>query len=178
MACNDGQKRPDTLKANELVKSFRIYLREAVKAPARVANDYLPEEAASFRETFRPIAERYRQRSRIAGFGMAAFFLCIGLGFMLPKHLFMYLWLGCICSWLYMFFAAPRMPDCPACHNRLDAGFGAFCPECGSHSLQPGSWLRSPRCESCGKTMRRGKGRHYTIRACTHCGLMLDDRGL
>ncbi|HEY3901138.1 MAG TPA: hypothetical protein VGM54_21175 [Chthoniobacter sp.] len=177
MAHNDGQKHPDTLKANAPMKSFRIYSREPVKAPARVASDYAPEEIGSFREKFRPIAERYRQRSRIAGFGMAAFFLCIGLGFVVPKHLLTYLWIPAICSWLFMFFVA-RMPVCPACQNRLDASFGAFCPECGSHSLQPGGWTWSPRCESCGKSMRRGKGRRYKIRACTHCGLMLDDQGL
>jgi hypothetical protein len=44
--------------------------------------------------------------------------------------------------------------------------------------LQPGGFLRSPHCKACGKSLRRGRGRHYKIRACTHCGLMLDARGL
>ena len=111
-------------------------------------------------------------------FGMAAFFACIILGMALPKHLFMYFWVAGICSWFFIVFAAPRTPDCPACHTKLDAGFGAFCPECSSRSLQCDRWFRSPRCDACGKSMRGGKGRNYKIRACTHCGVMLDERGL
>ncbi len=37
------------------VKSFHLYLREPVTAPARVVTDYRPEEVAAFREQFRPV---------------------------------------------------------------------------------------------------------------------------
>lgn len=160
------------------MKSAHLYLREPVAVPSRIATDYRPEEVAAFREQFAPVVERYHRRWRIAMFGLAAFFAFIVIGIALPKHLFAYFWLASICSWLFIFFAAPRTPDCPACHTKLDADFGAFCPECGSRSLQRGGWFRSPRCDACGKSMRRGRGRHYKIRACTHCGVMLDERGL
>lgn len=162
---------------SHVVKSFHLYLRKPATTPVRVVTDYAPEDVAVFRERFRLMAEHYHRRSRRAMFGIGAFFLCLILGMTLPKHLFLYFWAGGICSWLFVVFAAPSTPDCPACHSQLDASLGAFCPECGSRSLQPGGWFRSPRCDCCRKSLRRGKGRHFKIRACTHCGVMLDEKG-
>ena len=161
------------------MKSFHLYLREPVVAsPARVVTDYAPEDLAAFRERFRPVAEHYHRRSGVAMFGMGGFFLCIILSLAMPKHLHMYFFASAICSWVFFVIATPRTPDCPACHRKLDAGLGVFCPECGSRSLQPAGWFRSARCDFCGRSMRRDKARHYKIRACTHCGVMLDKRGL
>lgn len=160
------------------MKSFHPFSRKPVASPERVVTDYALEDIAEFREQFRPVVDRYRRRWRVAGFGLAAFFLCIISAQALPNHLFLYFWAAGICLWFFVVFAVPRTPDCPACHTRLGADFGAFCPECGSRSLQAGSWFRSPQCSSCGKSMRRRKGRNYKIRACTHCGVMLDERGL
>jgi hypothetical protein len=72
-----------------------------------------------------------------------------------------------------------RMPNCPGCHNTIDARFDRFCPECGNASLRPGKW-QLPHCSTCGKDMKivRGGKRLYKIRACTFCGLMLDEQGL
>lgn len=160
------------------VKSFPQDLGEPRGAPVRVVTDYAPEEVAAFREQFKPLAEHYHQRSRLAGFGVAGFFLCVLLGMALPKPLFIYFWMAGVASWFFIVIAMPRTPSCPACSHRLDGGFGAFCPECGGRALQAGGWLRAPRCDACGKSMRRGRTRQYKIRACTHCGLRLDERGL
>jgi hypothetical protein len=78
-----------------------------------------------------------------------------------------------------------RELECPACHgNILSRQLGAFCPECGAANLRPGSRFACPHCDACGKTLQRGKTlargktRRYRIHACTHCGLMLDGKGL
>jgi predicted RNA-binding Zn-ribbon protein involved in translation (DUF1610 family) len=158
------------------VKSSHLFLRFRA-SPARVVTDYAPEDIAAFRERFRPIAERYRRRSGVALVGVPAFFLCLALSVALPKHLSMYFWVAGFCSYFFFIFATPRTPDCPACHTKLDSGYGVFCPYCGRRSLQPaGLFLRPPRCKECGRTVMPQT--LYTIRACTHCGVMLDEKGL
>ena len=68
---------------------------------------------------------------------------------------------------------------CPGCLNNVEDSRGSYCPECGSHSLQPRRWFRFPHCTGCGKIMSNSRaGRLYKIRACTHCGLRLDDNGV
>jgi ribosomal protein L37AE/L43A len=68
--------------------------------------------------------------------------------------------------------------NCPACHNRLDVGFGEFCPECGARALQRGGSCFQAQCLVCGRTLSRGESRHYKIGTCTHCGVMLNEDGL
>ena len=160
------------------MKSFHLFiLRQPVVAPDRVATDYTPDDAAAFREHFRPLAQHYRWRSRTTGFGMAGAFVCTVLGVVLLPNYGVYFFLGGTSSVLLIALTGPVAPDCPACHNKLDSRFGVFCPECGSQSLRPGGWFSFPRCDSCGKTMHCGRGRRYKIRACTFCGLMLDQKG-
>jgi hypothetical protein len=160
------------------MKSFRLF-SETPKPPQRYASEFPPEELSRLRDIFRPAATRYRRYMRVAYMVIGISFACILCGTVLSKTLFP--WLGgfffCWLTLLFVAFLSP-IPGCPACHNRLGEGFGAFCPECGARALQPGSWFRAPQCSSCGRAMRRGKSRGYSIRACTHCGVMLDERGL
>jgi hypothetical protein len=148
--------------------------------PARIVTDYSAVELAKFKELYRPLVTYYRRRTRLAHFGMGAFFLPIILGILLPKSIFIYLWFAGICSWFFVVFVWIRVPPCPSCHNPPDCGFGIFCPECGSRTLDPSdSWFsNAPHCRSCDKSMRQGKARRYTIRFCTHCELTLDEKGL
>jgi tRNA(Ile2) C34 agmatinyltransferase TiaS len=97
-----------------------------------------------------------------------------------PKTLFPWFFIPVLIFWLVALGSAMSTPRlvCPGCCNEMERSFGRYCPECGNSHLQPGGWFRAPHCRACGKSMRRGKGRHYKIRACTHCGLMLDDGGL
>ncbi len=161
------------------VKSFRLY-SGTTKPPRRYASELPPEELSRLREIFRPMATRYRRHMRTAYIVVGVSFACILLGMVLPKTLFPWFLGGFFVCWLTLLFFAflSPLPDCPVCHNRLDRDFGAFCPECGARALQPGSWFRAPQCLSCGRAMRRGKSRGYSIRACTHCGVMLEERGL
>ncbi len=148
--------------------------------PSRFVTDYKMDEVARFQEEYRPLAAKYRRHQRIGIFGVAVFFLCIFLSMILPKTLFIYLWAAGMCSWIFtVFFASQLIPKCPGCHNSPAGGFGAFCPDCGHRALELNdSWFYwSPTCRSCGKRMRGGRGRSYKIRTCTHCGLLLDEKG-
>ena len=73
---------------------------------------------------------------------------------------------------------ANRMPKCPSCDHRLNGALGRFCPNCGADGLTAGR-LQAPRCSACGTSIsgRRGK-RFYKVRACTACGLIVDEAGL
>ncbi len=159
-----------------VVKSFRLY-SETPKPPQRYASEFAADELSRLRESFRPLAERYRRHMRTAYIVLGVSFAFLLSGFFLTKAWLIGGFFTCWLTLLCFAFLSP-VPDCPACHNRLDRGFGAFCPECGARALQSGSWLGAPQCSSCGRAMRRGKSRGYSIRACTHCGVMLDERGL
>jgi hypothetical protein len=161
------------------MRSFRLS-SETLMPPQRYASDFSAEELSHFREIFRPLAERYRRHLRTACIVLGLSFACILFGFVMPKTLFPWFLGGFFICWLtlLLLISLSPVPDCPSCHNRLDRGFGAYCPECGARALHPGGWLRAGQCSSCGRAMRRGKSRSYRIRACTHCGVMLDERGL
>jgi hypothetical protein len=172
--------RGESVNTPGKMSSFRLYLPPEPPAPAREVADYSAEERDRLRDAFASIAADCRRHRRIALFGAGGFAGCILLAMLLPKSWFPWFAIPVVLSWLISFGAivsAPRLM-CPGCRHEIDRGFGPYCPECGDRQLEPGGWFRSPRCGTCGKTMRRGKYRHYKIRACTHCGLMLDDRGL
>jgi predicted RNA-binding Zn-ribbon protein involved in translation (DUF1610 family) len=142
---------------------------------------YTREETSRLQQMFAPIPKRYRRHARTAGVALIGFMLWILLlllvfrpsesawGFLVPAFICWVVGLAAIVS-------APALL-CPACKERLDRDVGRYCPECGSHELQAGDWLRSPHCLSCGRHLRRHRTRHYKIRACTHCGLILDEKG-
>lgn len=163
------------------MKSFRLYLGTGrrVVPPARVAADYQPEELARLRAEFQPLASRYRRYRCIFAICVATFMICVLLCMTFPKYE-SYYGVCAFTSWLAGILLAIGSPvlECPACHNALDRRIGAYCPECGAHAIERDGWFTAPSCLSCGKKLTRGKGRHYTIRACTHCGVMLDDKGI
>ena len=82
-----------------------LFIRGASETPNRFVTDYTPDELAGFQKQYRPLVADYRRHSRIAGFGVAAFLLCIILGMILPKTLFIYFWGAGICSWFFVMFA-------------------------------------------------------------------------
>jgi hypothetical protein len=142
---------------------------------------FTEEEQKRYREVFAPTAQKYRSRSRLV---FVIFIICFAIiltGFLLPRSSFGWVGGAFFVCWLVIMFVAITQSalDCPACRgNLVSRELGSFCPECGAAGLKAGGWFKSPRCDSCGKSLRRGKSRQYRIRACTHCGLMLDDRGL
>jgi RNA polymerase subunit RPABC4/transcription elongation factor Spt4 len=139
------------------------------------------EEQARIRERFAPIAQQYRSGSRRALVIFAVSAVIIASGFLMPRPLAGWVVGAFFICWLTLLVLALTRPplECPSCRRLLDSReLGSFCPECGSGGLKEGGWFRAPHCDACGKGLRRGKGRLYRIRACTHCGVILDEKGL
>lgn len=163
------------------IKSFRFsIIRAPITVPPVVVTDFTAEQAVDFREQFKPLAAHYRRRLRWMVWSIvAAVAACVALAHLLPDTLTVFCFLGGVASFLLIGVVFwPTLPPCPACRRQLDNTVGMFCPECGSPSVQPGGWFKPPGCSSCGKGMNSARGRKYKIRACTHCGVMLDEKGL
>jgi hypothetical protein len=156
--------------------------------------NYSAEDMAKFQETFGPTAERYHRHRRIAwvAFGAGS---CLLIGSLLSngisklvfdralfaKDLPWYVTavvFVCFAIFGVAMISCPHL-RCPGCQGFLTKGIGRFCPECGSNGLET-DLLGRPCCRNCGKTMKHGRNgmRFYRVRACTSCGLMLDNRGL
>jgi RNA polymerase subunit RPABC4/transcription elongation factor Spt4 len=148
--------------------------------PPRVVEGYRPEELVKFREAFATVTESYARSLRRM---LICFILAIGFFFAMYysagglKEAFALAFGVSFIGALWSIKGLQRA--CPACGNVLDEGpFGQYCPECGSPKLEQPDLFRAPRCADCGRTMRRRRrGRDYKIRACTHCGVMLDEVG-
>jgi len=161
------------------MKSLRLY-SETPMTPERCVSDYRPEELSRFQEAFKPQAERFRRNQQTGNIVLGVAFLSALAGVIFPVAFVPWFIGGFIVGllvYLALLILSP-MPDCPACHNKLDEAFGDFCPECGARGLDRGGLLRDPACSSCDRTMRRSRTRGYKIRACTFCGMMLDEEGL
>jgi hypothetical protein len=163
------------------MKSFRLYLRPSISQPRRVASDYSAEQLANFREKLRPLARLYRCAHVILYIVVALGFSFLVLNEVLPRSFSPWVAGGfwaCLVSFLALFCLCPPLL-CPACQNRLERGrFGSYCPECGAKGLQTKGWFRSPWCPTCRQRIRCGRGQYYKTRACTYCGVPLDERGL
>ena len=145
---------------------------------------YTDEERNRLRAKFVLIATEYHRRKHITRWCIGAFFALVfllqALSDSLNSSVGIVIGFGMLAILLVVLIAGLRMASlliCPGCKKNLEE-IGSYCPECGSQGLEPGSWFSSPRCPTCGKKMRRNKGRHYLIRACSHCGLYLDKEGL
>ena|SRR5579871_1684766 len=161
------------------MKSFRLYLREPTTPPQRLVTDIPPEEQAQLQESFKPVVQRYRWRQRIC---LILVMVAFGFVFCFFVNKAQESWVatGFFLCWMVVAGIALFSPQlrCPACQNIVEEGYGPFCPECGAQTLQPGTWLRAPHCAACDRVMLHGKTRRYKVRACTHCGLWLDDAGV
>ena len=150
----------------------------------KTSAEYSAEQQARFREVFAPHAKRYRRYTLLSSLiAVIVFFVFLAAINYLPRlglgWIYGFLILGVFGLILFGWWSQPLL-ECPACRNQLDSErFGRFCPECASNQITPGGWLQSPGCTACGATMgRRRSRRRYKIRACTHCGVMLDERGV
>jgi len=88
--------------------------------------------------------------------------------------------LGAMLSWLIavvMLITGSRV-RCSKCNRNVAAHVARLCPECGAESIEKRKWYQTPHCTSCGATFvtRKGSGK-WTVRYCTHCGVLLDESG-
>jgi predicted RNA-binding Zn-ribbon protein involved in translation (DUF1610 family) len=139
------------------------------------------EEQEHYRELFAPIAQKYRTNIRYIQVIFIISVVILVTGFFLLRHFMGWAMGGFFVCWLAILILVCTQPrlECPACHGDLNSReLGSYCPECGAAGLKPGGWFQAPYCESCDKSLRRSRAQRYRIRACTHCGLMLDETGL
>ena len=135
---------------------------------------------------FAPLAERHRRFSRMASMLSVPFLVWLALWFahlvweVLPidaEPWFYIIGVVIFCPNAFVWLSRPGLA-CPACKGNLEQ-VGAYCPECGSASLETRTAFSSPACGACGKTLSNHEsGRSYRIRNCTHCGCLLDAEGI
>lgn len=70
-----------------------------------------------------------------------------------------------------------RKLTCPGCHHPFLSEMDECCPQCGAPGLEKRS-KRVWHCEFCKTKLRTGKYRNFKYKACTHCGVLLDEKGL
>jgi hypothetical protein len=161
----------------ERMKSFRIYTQEPVSAPDRRAPDIPSEERQRYREEFKGTAHWYRRYGKIIRLSFVLVFVVFGTACFLPRYVAWLIPLAVIALILLMVLRPALV--CPACKNNLEI-IAHFCPQCGAPALKPATRWTGEQCTGCGREMRtssRGQ-RRYPIRACSHCGIWLDDVGV
>ena len=162
------------------MRSFRLYRRTPRPAPARLASEMPMAERAELRSAFDRDVHRHRRIPVILLCFLAAGIGCMALsrssGGVMRTGLTVTA-IVCGVAFGVLLLLSPRL-TCPACRRGLETGLGTFCPECGKRALKPAGWFKSARCEACDRTMWYGKNRGYRIRACSHCGLWLSDKGV
>jgi hypothetical protein len=174
-----------SVMSNSLVKSFRLYRSRNFESD-KVASDHSESERQRFKEDFKRVAQKYREKQKKATVWVMGALICF-LGVLGVKTFSPSLSDGLVALW---FVAALAMclvgaavimsgrVECPACHKDIEEGVGRFCPECGAILPGPSIWHR-PNCANCGKKLvKLGRNRNYQIRNCSYCGLSLDDEGL
>jgi hypothetical protein len=161
------------------MKSFRLYRPPPPPTPKRPVADYKPAELQQLKESFRPAAKGYRLRRRIVLLGLCGFAGGLLLALLLPRRLMPTSVAIALICWLVMFAAigTEERPECPACTGFVFE-LRHYCPECGGLLIPKKQSWEQTQCACCNKILRGGKPRTYRIRACTHCGVVLDDRGL
>jgi len=157
--------------------------------PRKMVEEYSESEKKLFREKFRSIAENYRWGCKFCVIGFFSLVVVfsvlavLGTNGNISQKATGY-FVVCLVVLMVVFISTALIlaikhdPICPACDNAVERVLKTFCPECGSRQILLGGFFKSPHCNSCGKDLWRGKGRHYTIRFCTHCGISLDDKGI
>jgi len=141
----------------------------------REAADITADEQARLRAQFAPTIASYRRHVRwvwlTMAIGVVLFIISGALGYGFCG----FIPIAMIIAMVIAFHAPPLC--CPNCDHRIDKCLGPFCPECGRRAVNPGGFFTSPKCTACRRTLRSKQG-HCRIRACTHCGLWVDDWGV
>ncbi len=103
--------------------------------------------------------------------------LLIGAALLVPDKLSVWIGvpgMGLLFGGMIIFFTVPglRCPDC----GKSAEDFDRFCPVCGTDGLR--RILSAAKCDGCHHTLDHYKFRNYTVHFCTHCGKLLDRRGV
>jgi hypothetical protein len=164
-------------------------MKDAPEDNFKKADDYSPEELKQFRGIFAADLKQTRATERQYTNPILIVFL-VGFAAVVCSYLLsqppskwllgagIFLIVTGIISIAVAAFSLQKKLKCPACHNSFVGEIGEYCPECGSALLEPANLLGARHCNSCGKNLLGGKNRSFRYKACTHCGVFLDDKGL
>jgi hypothetical protein len=153
-----------------------------------VSNDS-QDELKKFRETFAADLKEYHAKEHRYAMPILMVFLAgfaaIFCSFLLFQHPVKWLFItgiGLIAAGLVLIAVVGSLLQknltCPACHSFFIDELAECCPECGSPGLESKNWRGARLCKSCGKKLTAGKRRNFKYKACTHCGLLLCEKGL
>ena len=137
-----------------------------------------PDGMDDVERAFLPQATRFRKRQVAAFAAMLGGIVLAWLAMAFPEAYAV--WFGVpgialIALALVGMLALPRL-ECPSCRHDLTR-LERYCPRCGAPSveLRP---FRGNRCGSCGKRLGPNKARSFPIRFCSHCGVLVDRKGV
>ena len=123
-------------------------------------------------------ADRYRRRTRLFLMLFVCAVVLVAAALVVPDRWSM--WVGVPGVALMVAALAVRFMSgglrCPACGKSAE-DFDRFCPVCGADGLRRHQ-VTAAQCDSCHRTLGDYKGRNYSIHFCTHCGQLLDARGV
>ena len=161
----------------KIKKSFSLRLQWPPRSSASASAPQPPIEGGH--ELFRPVADRYQRRLLRFVLSCVTGIFLVFVALFLPA--FLQKWVGVpgiffVGLSLVLFFTLPGL-QCPSCGKSSDSSLDKFCPVCGKDQLKI-SALWGTRCDACGRKMGSTKYRNYSIRYCTHCGILLDGRGV
>jgi RNA polymerase subunit RPABC4/transcription elongation factor Spt4 len=147
------------------------------------------EELHRYQETFAAELKEYRASERRFALPVLAIFLvgfaAIFCSFLLFKPPSLWLFVtGFVLVAIGLILIAvtatifQRKLICPACRHHFIEEINDCCPECGSPALGSPDWRGARHCNFCDKDLVSGKNRNFKYKACTHCGVLLDEKGL
>lgn len=137
-----------------------------------------PNSMDDVERAFLPQAVRHRKRQQATIVLMFGGIVFAGLAVALPEAYST--WLGVpgvalIAAALVNVFAMPGL-ECPRCRHDLER-VERYCPCCDAMAVELNAW-RGNRCGSCGKRLGPSKSRRFPIRFCSHCGVLVDRKGV
>jgi predicted RNA-binding Zn-ribbon protein involved in translation (DUF1610 family) len=157
------------------MKSFRFYLFYRPEPPKKKVEDYTPEELEGFCRDLERTQMRFKKMTRNAFVVYVVAVVAIAGGWVATAdrdfEWFMAFWFFTLALCAAVAIIGPV--NCPACGNELEAGLGAYCPECGGKTVEKPGLLETRQCTACDKSLIRGKGRNYEILVCPICGVPL-----
>lgn len=173
------------------MKRLRIGFDVRTSTAPQPEGPHVGPRHARYLQAFKRRATRYRNRQRIAVALMLVFLLACAALAETPIGRLPGLWgaVLLLACWLVAvgILLFGQGIDCPACGKRLMRAPGPYCPQCGSSAFAGGGHTRGAGhsrrsyCPSCNATIYDGDNeepRSYRLRGCTHCGVMLDEKGL
>src|SRR5678809_616512 len=160
----------------------RLEFQVSLDRTSPLPRERWPEHRGDYVDVFQPYAERYRRRKRFAIWLFigsligASVFFSINIFDALTGPVTVLIMVGLLVAGLTLAFG--RKLVCPSCRKRLEPARGSYCPQCGCDQLEKGKHAYCPSCESRIIEDDGDSARNYRIHGCTHCGVMLDEKGI